>query len=469
MAVPPKYREMADFHEYYNGARKAPYLTIFIGGNHEASNHGLELFYGGWVAPNIYYMGAAGVVRCGSLRIAGLSGIWKGYDYKKPRYEQLPFNNDDIKSIYHIREFDVERLRHIRTQIDIGISHDWPRGVEWEGDSHALFKMKPLFEGDARSNNLGSPVTRDLLNHLRPSYWFSAHLHCKYVAVIEHKGLEVPQLKGLSHSISTPISLDKSTKEQPQLVAMNAEYKSPDEIEVAGDSDSVATVPKDDSGIRTPYDDQEVRRQLPASFTRAALPPANPMPTSISNKLTRFLALDKCLPGRQFLQLLQIEPIHACALEEAENPCILSYDKEWLALNRVFSYHLGLGPTQPINRFEIDAAYMNLISEAEVWVEENLVKQGKMAIPHNFEKHLAQQPSNRSAQDSYQTTIFSNPQTAAFCEMLDIPLPFPPGSLGRGNPRDGTNGNAAYPVSRGHRGRIRGQPGGWRSHRGRRG
>lgn len=35
-------------------------MTIFIGGNHEASNHLQELPYGGWVAPNIYYLGKDG-------------------------------------------------------------------------------------------------------------------------------------------------------------------------------------------------------------------------------------------------------------------------------------------------------------------------------------------------------------------------------------------------------------------------
>ena len=42
---------------YYSGEKKAPVLTIFIGGNHEASNYLQELPYGGWVAPNIYYLG----------------------------------------------------------------------------------------------------------------------------------------------------------------------------------------------------------------------------------------------------------------------------------------------------------------------------------------------------------------------------------------------------------------------------
>lgn len=43
MSCPPKYRELGDFHEYYSGARTAPVLTIFIGGNHEASSHNAEL------------------------------------------------------------------------------------------------------------------------------------------------------------------------------------------------------------------------------------------------------------------------------------------------------------------------------------------------------------------------------------------------------------------------------------------
>jgi len=42
---------------YYSGEKTAPVLTIFIGGNHEASNYLQELPYGGWVAPNIYYLG----------------------------------------------------------------------------------------------------------------------------------------------------------------------------------------------------------------------------------------------------------------------------------------------------------------------------------------------------------------------------------------------------------------------------
>ena len=45
------------FFRYYSGEKTAPVLTIFIGGNHEASNYLQELPYGGWVAPKIYYLG----------------------------------------------------------------------------------------------------------------------------------------------------------------------------------------------------------------------------------------------------------------------------------------------------------------------------------------------------------------------------------------------------------------------------
>lgn len=42
-AAPPKYHEMGDFYKYYSGKKLAPYLTIVIGGNHEASNYLKEL------------------------------------------------------------------------------------------------------------------------------------------------------------------------------------------------------------------------------------------------------------------------------------------------------------------------------------------------------------------------------------------------------------------------------------------
>ena len=71
MACPAKYRSMQSFHKYYSGESVAPIPTLFIGGNHEASNYLWELYYGGWAAPNIFFLGFAGCVQFGGVRIAG--------------------------------------------------------------------------------------------------------------------------------------------------------------------------------------------------------------------------------------------------------------------------------------------------------------------------------------------------------------------------------------------------------------
>lgn len=53
-------------------------------------NYLWELYYGGWVAPNIYYLGHAGVIKFGGIRIGGLSGIFNGSHYKQVCWLGLP-------------------------------------------------------------------------------------------------------------------------------------------------------------------------------------------------------------------------------------------------------------------------------------------------------------------------------------------------------------------------------------------
>ena len=47
-----------------------PVLFGAVGGNHEAANHLWELYYGGWVARKIFYMGHAGVINFGACALA---------------------------------------------------------------------------------------------------------------------------------------------------------------------------------------------------------------------------------------------------------------------------------------------------------------------------------------------------------------------------------------------------------------
>ncbi|RKP21837.1 hypothetical protein ROZALSC1DRAFT_26769, partial [Rozella allomycis CSF55] len=183
MAVPDKYKNMGVFHEYHSGKKVSPILTIFVGGNHEASNYLRELYFGGWVAKNIYFLGFSAVVNVGGLTIGGISGIFNKSDYKKGYFETFPH---DLRAAYHTREFEVIKLAKFNGKIDIFLSHDWPQGIEHCGDTNDLLRRKPYFKNDIENGNLGSPLNKYLCEHLKPKYWFSSHLHVKFNAVINH-------------------------------------------------------------------------------------------------------------------------------------------------------------------------------------------------------------------------------------------------------------------------------------------
>ena len=70
-------------------------------------------YYGGWVCPNIYYLGHSGVIRFGGLRIAGISGIYNPHHYQLGYYEREPMNGSMIRSAYHYREFEIKKLQSV--------------------------------------------------------------------------------------------------------------------------------------------------------------------------------------------------------------------------------------------------------------------------------------------------------------------------------------------------------------------
>ena len=312
IAMPEKYRRLGDFASYYNGTKTAPVLTIFIGGNHEASNYLHELyaplfgelvddrFYGGWVAPNIYYLGASGAVNYRGVTIAGLSGIYKRYHYNQGHHERLPYTEDTKRSIYHIREFDVHKLSLIPSPT-IFMSHDWPTGIHRYGDAGGLLARKPHFRDDIERGELGSPPAEMLLKKLRPKYWFSAHLHVKFAAFVEHGAAVETEYEG-------EIVLEDSEEETTQT----EEGKSPGKRVVSPSAE----------------DSEAKRRRQEGDGAGAGV--------DGEKRTTRFLALDKCLPHRDFLQILDVE----MELQESSNDTF-SYDPRWLAITKTFHPYLS--------------------------------------------------------------------------------------------------------------------------------
>jgi lariat debranching enzyme len=149
MAVPNKYKLLKDFEKYFSGECKAPVLTVFVGGNHEAPALLLENALGGWVAPNIYFLGIAGVVRVAGVRIAGVSGIFSEKDFHKLHFEQQPFDQGKIRSVYHTRDIDIARMMKLSCESPtIFLSHDWPLSASQNGDQAKLLRRKPFFRDE---------------------------------------------------------------------------------------------------------------------------------------------------------------------------------------------------------------------------------------------------------------------------------------------------------------------------------
>lgn len=170
---------------------------------------------------------------------------------------------------------------------------------------------------------------------------------------------------------------------------------------------------------------EDLRAQLPASFAKPPPQPAAPQqqpmshPPDIKNTKTHFLALDKCLPNRDFLQLLSM-PAVSSPDATLTRPLHLSYDKEWLAITRVFAteLHLGGDPNTRAPPDKGETYYTPLISAQETWIEEHITD---FTIPQNFEITAPVYDHVMGIRMTEQPREYSNNQTSRFCQMLEIP------------------------------------------------
>lgn len=111
-----------------------------------------------------------------------------------------------------------------------------------------------------------------LLQNLRPDWWFSAHLHVRFEAVVKHGG---------------------PGEGDPPVPAAN-----PEEIVISDedvDEGNVTTEATSMNEVRdtTPRNPDEIAQGSGEDTIRSVVPQSE----------TRFIALDKCLPHRAFLEV----------------------------------------------------------------------------------------------------------------------------------------------------------------------
>ena len=120
---------------------------------------------------------------------------------RKGYYERLPYDQRSIRSIYHTRQYNVNRLAQVGppsfpfdfllmpsqlTNPDIFLSHDWPQSIEHHGNLKALLKLRPGFRASVDADTLGSPPLMMLLKRLKPKWWFAGHMHVRFEAEVKH-------------------------------------------------------------------------------------------------------------------------------------------------------------------------------------------------------------------------------------------------------------------------------------------
>lgn len=84
------------------------------------------------------------------------------------------------------RQFSVWQLLQVKQPLDIFLSHDWPRGITNHGDSQQLLRSKSFLREEIENDSFGSPPAWSILTQLQPRFWFSAHMHVKFPAVVRH-------------------------------------------------------------------------------------------------------------------------------------------------------------------------------------------------------------------------------------------------------------------------------------------
>jgi len=182
-----------------------------------------------------------------------------------------------------------------------------------------------------------------LLRKLQPKHWFAAHLHVKYEATVNHGGdVQLQQDVAVA-----PAEDDEAPEANPDEIVLD-DMDDMDEP-VASTSGITATAGASmaaTSGTENPDEiaiDDEGEFDAPSApelsaTTQTPLQHANTVGDSRS---TKFLALDKCLPRRSFLEVLDVQTPQPVT----DTGPVFTLDPEWLAISKALHPFLSTTKT----------------------------------------------------------------------------------------------------------------------------
>ncbi len=192
MAAPAKYRKLGDFAAFYNKRARMPWPLYFIGGNHEPYGY-LDRVWAGVLADNIHYLGRAGVLELGGLRIAGLSAIFRPelLTVRRPGPEEIGERSN--KAYIGFTETEVDAMLAL-DHVDVLLLHDWPAGLV-RGEDMAAMRARAARLG---YDEIGNDYARLVVEALRPRLVLCGHMHTRHRATIGLEGGREAQVCCLS-------------------------------------------------------------------------------------------------------------------------------------------------------------------------------------------------------------------------------------------------------------------------------
>jgi hypothetical protein len=307
-------------------------------------------------------------------------------------------------------------LENSKSRLDLMVSHDWPLGIYQHGNVKELLRKKPFFREEVEQNTLGSPPNRELLDAIKPKRWFSAHLHCKFEATVVHS-----------------VAKDLASFPDPSLQLVPSQVGLADQQTSKPDG----TPPSANGTMKNGSAESTNGSQAQETEFRGLESSNECGVESLTEQMTRFLALDKCLPRRQYLSIVHVTT--PMAKEEAR----LEYDPEWLAIVR--KTHRMTCVQKKIVHMPEETI---IVSDEEInWIVERLVeRQNDLKIPENFARTVPIYSDSMFQGYCRPFQRMGNPQTDELLSILEmdhsITVPFH-----KKVPSPAANSSLKYPVA----------------------